>query len=116
MSDREDLLSRVASGNAITKEEADFLQSALVLSCKGPYRSEKHKAEYAEIRSKMGTTGGGGTGYDIGLLDSLNRQGCGYNFNQVVMQFPYDGREHYEPCPKCGQMISFRSPYWPVSG
>lgn len=38
------------------------------------------------------------------------RRGCGYNFNETVESYPFDGEEHKYTCPKCGIKGSFRSP------
>ena len=35
---------------------------------------------------------------------------CGFDKGQIIVQFPYDGEEHIEKCPKCGGVFSFRSP------
>jgi hypothetical protein len=34
---------------------------------------------------------------------------CGADFNDVIVQHPYDGNEHTVTCD-CGTEISFRSP------
>ncbi len=116
MNNVETILAKIDAGGTVTQEEAELVVQAVVRACKGPYKSEKHRAEYQEIRDKMGVVGGSGTAYDIGLLDSLNRDFCGANFNDVIVQYPFDGKEHEVACPKCGQTISFRSPYFPVEG
>jgi hypothetical protein len=43
-------------------------------------------------------------------LDALTRAGCGYNLNDTICQFPFDGQEREEDCPWCGVHRTYRSP------
>jgi len=105
------IVAKVDAGLPVTREEAEAVVRSVSRACKGPIKPGKEE-EYGELRRAAGNFGGGGTGYDIGLVDTLNREGCGSDFNNVIVQFPFDGAEHYTPCPKCGQEISFRSPFF----
>ena len=42
--------------------------------------------------------------------DKTLRTPCGYDFNKVILSYPFDGEEHEVFCPKCGVKTSFRSP------
>lgn len=110
----QEIVARVEMGGAVTKEEAIAVVRSIKRTCKGPIKKNK-LAEYGELRRAAGNFGGGNTGYDIGLVDSLNREGCGYDFNNVVVSYPFDGQEHIVNCPNCKQQISFRSPYFKLS-
>lgn len=121
---------RVDADEAITREEAEALVRSVQRLCKGPFKSERHKAEYDELRRAVGgpalTPEAAARGYSIELLDSLNRDYCGADFNDVIMAYPLNGEDHGDqtpfggpdkrvPCPKCGQLISFRSPRFKLS-
>lgn len=112
------LWQRINSGGTITREEAMALERRVTRTCKGPVKAGK-EAEYVELRKAVQSRfghgfGGGNSALDIGLVDTLNRESCGYDFNELLFRFPFDGRSHRQPCPSCGQMISFRSPWYPV--
>lgn len=109
---------RVDAGESVTREEADALVRSVKRLCKGPFKSERHRAEYQELRSNVGmvaTEESAKRGYSIEMLDTLNRNYCGYDFNNIIMEYPLDGNDHLVPCPKCGQEISFRSPRFDLS-
>ena len=40
----------------------------------------------------------------VRVLDT--RKGCGQSLKEIVVEGPWDGKEHIVPCPKCG--IDFR--------
>lgn len=42
--------------------------------------------------------------------DKALRKHCGYDFNKVVLSYPFDGADHDVICPKCGVKTSFKSP------
>lgn len=109
------IVAKVDAGLPVTREEAELVVRSVQRACKGPYKSEKHKAEYQELRNAAGGFGGQERGYDIGVLDALNRIHCGADFNDEIVKFPFDGKEHIVNCPKCGQEISFRSPFFVLS-
>ena len=48
------------------------------------------------------------------LVNPIDRDGarlhCGFDFNQVVLSFPFDGQERDYECPKCEVKGTFRSP------
>lgn len=119
MSDSLDITSisaRAAKRLPVTREEAEFLIRAVSRACKGPYKSEKHKSEYQELRDRAGMFGDNspGGGHSIEFLDLLNRNRCGADFNDEILKYPLDGQEHLVSCPKCGQEISFRSPVFVI--
>jgi len=35
---------------------------------------------------------------------------CGYDFNNLILQYPFDGQLHEVKCPQCGEPRQFRSP------
>jgi predicted RNA-binding Zn-ribbon protein involved in translation (DUF1610 family) len=35
-------------------------------------------------------------------IDSVARPRCGYDFNEIILSGPLDGKEHSYECPKCG--------------
>lgn len=41
---------------------------------------------------------------------------CGYDFNETVLQHPFDGAEHVYRCPRCGVEGTFRSPRYELEG
>ncbi len=110
----DEIMARVYANGTVTREEAEFVVRAVGRWCKGP-KKPGVEAEYAKMREAVGVVGGQEKGYDLALMDSILREPCGADFNDVIVQFPFDGADHLEPCPKCGQMISFRSPIFPVS-
>lgn len=110
-----DLMERINTpGGKCTKEEAEFAVKAIARTCKGPVKLGK-EAEYAELREKAGNFGNPDTHGSIAMLDAVNRDYCGYDFNSVILAYPLDGQEHLVNCPKCGLEISFRSPFFPIS-
>lgn len=40
----------------------------------------------------------------------FQQNGCDYDLRGLVAQFPLDGAERREPCPRCGRTVTFRSP------
>ena len=97
------IAARVDAGEAITREEAEAIVRSIARTCKGPYKSEKHRAEYAELREKVGGFGGSERGYDIAALDAVNRNACGADLNEVICrEDPFDGVERALTCDKCG--------------
>lgn len=97
----------------VSKDEAEKLIRAIERKCKGPIKVGK-EAEYAELRRAAGAFGDAGSGNSIELLDALNRDYCGADFNDVVVQYPYDGKEHTVNCPNCKKEITFASPIFKV--
>lgn len=114
MSDLTEIIARAEIGAPVTREEAIALIRSIGRTCKGPIKKGK-EAEYGELRRAAGNFGGGNTGYDIGLVDRLNRDFCGYDFNNVVVQHPFDGQSHVVECPNCHQKINFTSPVFNLS-
>jgi hypothetical protein len=43
-------------------------------------------------------------------LDAASRQGCGQDWNEVILQHPFDGKAHETPCPKCGVLVRWTAP------
>jgi len=41
---------------------------------------------------------------------------CGYDFNEVVLCYPFDGQEREYRCPRCGLRGTFRSPHYDIAG
>lgn len=111
MTDLELILAKVDGGLPVTFEEAKVVINSVTRTCKGPIKPGK-EAEYAELRRGAGQFGEAIRGYNIALVDSLNRDYCGYNFNKVIESYPLDGAEHTVNCPNCKLQISFRSPYF----
>jgi len=109
----DEVMAKVYAGGTVTREEAEFVVRAGGRWCKGP-KKPGAEAIYAEARAASGNVSGAEKGYDLSQMDAVLREGCGADFNEVIVKFPFDGTEHLEPCPKCGQMISFRSPVFPV--
>lgn len=113
-SDLVDIADRASNYQPVTREEAEYLVRSQGRWCKGP-KKEGADAEYAKMREVVGMTGGQEQGFDLATMDAVLREGCGYDFNEVLMQYPLDGNEHFVPCPKCGMTISFRSPIFVLS-
>ena len=109
----ETIQAKVDLGGTVTRDEAEYLVRSVTRTCKGPVKRNK-VAEYGELRRGAGNFGGGEKGYDIGLVDSLNRIPCGADFNDVICAFPFDGAERRVRCPNCKQVISFRSPFFNI--
>ena len=42
--------------------------------------------------------------------DAISRPGCGYDFNNIVVDGPWDGESHPYTCPKCGCTGSYQAP------
>ena len=42
--------------------------------------------------------------------DKKLRIPCGYDFNKVILSYPFDGADHIVFCPNCGVRTSFKSP------
>lgn len=102
----------VDAGGTVTREQAEVLVRRVGRVCKGPIKPGK-EAEYAELRRQLG--GPAVAGGDTAILDSLNRDYCGADFNDVVCSVPFDGREHEVTCRKCGQVSSFRAPFFRIA-
>lgn len=115
MTDAQIIMAKVEGGDFVTAEEARTVIRSVTRTCKGPIKPGK-EAEYAELRRGAGQFGEAIRGYNIALVDSLNRDYCGYDFNKVVEAFPFDGKERSVKCPGCGMQISFRSPFFKVKG
>jgi hypothetical protein len=113
MTDVEVILAKVEANVPVSVEEARTVGHSVTRTCKGPIKLGK-EAEYAELRRGAGQFGEAISGYNIALVDSLNRDFCGYNFNHVIESYPFDGREHVVNCPQCKMEISFRSPYFNI--
>ena len=111
MTELEVILAKVEADMPVSIEEARLVVNSVTRTCKGPIKLGK-EAEYAELRRGAGQFGEAIKGYNIALVDSLNRDYCGYNFNKVIEAHAFDGKEHVVNCPKCKLKISFRSPYF----
>lgn len=120
--DLQDISERASNYEPVTREEAEFLVRSQGRPCKGP-KKPGVEHEYAKMRSVAGMVGGEDKGYSIAFMDSVLREGCGYDFNNIIMAYPLDGADHSDlspfggpdksaKCPECGQSISFRSPYF----
>lgn len=109
-----DEISLRASAYApVTLDEAMALVCSVARTCKGAIKPGK-EAEYAEMRDAVGYTGGQAQGYDLGAMDAVLRNQCGYNINDVITAYPFDGQEHFVKCPKCHNQFSFRSPIFVI--
>ncbi len=115
MNDVDEIMARVQTGGKVTHEEAEFVVRNVQRRCKGPIKPE-YVDQYAEFRAGAGSFGGQEKGYDLAAFDAVARLGCGADFNDLLCTFPFDGTEHSEPCQNCGTVISFRSPFFLVSG
>jgi hypothetical protein len=40
------------------------------------------------------------------------RNNCGYDFNEIVLSNPLDGKEHSYTCPHCGQTGMYTAPLY----
>lgn len=109
-----EIQDRVDAGQAVTHEEAEALIRSVMRTCKGPIKPGK-EAEYAELRRAAGTFGDAGSGNSIALLDSLNRDYCGADFNDEIVKYPLDGKQRVTKCSKCGLEINFTSPRFNLS-
>jgi len=116
---------RVDKGEKVTLEEAMAVVRSVQRTCKGP-KKEGAEKEYAKMREVVGYAGGEDKGYALQFMDSILREGCGYNFNDIIVKYPFNGEDHSDltaiggpdksvACPKCGLKISFRSPYFNLS-
>jgi len=100
---------RVDADEKVTREEAEALIRSITRTCKGPIKPGK-EAEYAELRRAAGSFGGAESGNSIALLDQLNRDHCGADFNDEIVKYPLDGQQRVAKCSKCGLEINFKSP------
>jgi hypothetical protein len=105
---------RVDAGLPVKRDEAIALVRSVARTCKGPIKPGK-EAEYAELRRAAGTFGGVDSGNSIALLDSLNRDYCGADFNDEIVKYPFDGQQRQAVCSECGQVINMTSPYFNLS-
>lgn len=86
----------------LTREEAEARIRRVRRTCRGPLPEE------AQERIEEALAEG-----DTGLarrLDRDNREGCGADFNEIVLAGPFDGEEHEYECPKCGVTGTYVAP------
>jgi hypothetical protein len=46
-------------------------------------------------------------------LNRAARAGCAADFNDIIVEGPWDGQEHDYQCPACGQRGRYRAPRFP---
>lgn len=109
----DDISLRASEYLPVTLDEAVALVRSVTRRCKGSIKLGK-EAEYAEMRAAVGMTGGQEKGYDLGAMDAVLRNQCGYDVTEQIIKYPFDGQEHFVECPKCKNAWSFRSPVFVI--
>lgn len=109
----DDISLRASEYLPVTLDEAVALVRSVSRICKGGIKPGK-EVEYAEMRKVVGVAGGQEKGYDLGAMDAVLRNRCGYDVTEQIVQYPFDGQEHFVQCPKCKNPWSFRSPVFVI--
>lgn len=84
----------------LTKAEKGILIRSVRRTCRGPRSEEGDKAVSAAFAE--------GDAVFARKMDKAHRKPCGYDFNNLILMEPLDGKEHEVECPDCGQLISWR--------
>lgn len=91
----------------LTREEAEARIRRVGRTCRGPLPEE--------ARERIQEALAGGHTELARRLDRDNREGCGMDFNEVVLAGPFDGEEHAYECPKCGVEGTYVAPDLTIS-
>lgn len=49
-------------------------------------------------------------------LDESARVACGNDFNNIIVEGPWDGADHDYRCPNCGVEGNYRAPFYDLGG
>ena len=94
--DTKTLLSEAEQANA----RASIL--AVGRTCRGALPAEFRDQVNAELA--LGNT-------DVArAIDASHRAGCGENLNPIILDGPWDGVAHTQPCPACGNVFTYIAP------
>lgn len=86
----------------VTREEAEARIRSVTRTCRGPLPEE--------AQEKIGAALQAGDTEFARRLDRDNREGCGADFNDVVVEGPFDGEVHEYECAECGVEGTYRAP------
>lgn len=78
----------------MTKDEAIAQIRLIERRCRGSLSPQ--------IRKQVNTLLAQNKKKEASLLDASNRKGCGYDFNEVLINSQWDGIRRAYKCPKCG--------------
>ena len=110
------IMAKVYAGGTVTREEGEAVVRHHDRWCAGPIKPG-HEAEYAGLAAELVAQGpaGGEAIASIVQMNAMLRDYCGYDVNELVLLHQFDGAYHEEPCPKCGTIIDFSSPVFPMA-
>lgn len=91
----------------VSKKEAQQEILALGLTCRGPLNEQSARQKAALLAN--------GKREEAAAVDREGRQGCGYNFGEIVANGPLDGEEHPYTCPQCGVQGTYRAPRYDLT-
>lgn len=86
----------------LTREEAEARIRRVGRTCRGPLPEE--------AREKIEEALANGETERARRLDRDNRERCGFDFNEIVVEGPLDGAEHEYECPACGLTGTYVAP------
>ncbi len=98
------IFDRASLGEPLTLKEIGVVVRTVDRVCKG-----QPMADYTNEVRQMIIKGSIPISADRGM-----REPCGYNFNDTIMSYPFDGTTYEYSCPKCGLKTSFTTPIFQV--
>ncbi len=98
------IFDRASLGESLTMKEIGVVVRSVDRRCKG-----QPMIDYNDKVKRMIISGIIPISADRGM-----REFCGYDFNDTVMSYPFDGTTHECSCPKCGLKTTFTTPIFQV--
>jgi hypothetical protein len=77
--------------------------------CVGPF---KEGYDPDETRRRLNALRAQGKREEALALDRDSREGCGYDYSELVAKGPLDGEVHDYKCPQCGVEGTYRAPHF----
>lgn len=88
----------------VTKKQAEEQILAIKKKCRGPLSEAARKTVNALL--------GDNRLAEARQADRANRKGCGFDFNEIILEGLWDGKGHEYECPDCGVTGHYTAPHW----